>query len=229
MYHCLMTEFMLTVNSMPAAAPPPMPETSGTHPFARDMRAAMSVALRKPMTLTAFLAWEERQELRCEFDGFEPVAMNGGTIAHGQITFDLRKSLDTRLAGRQCRPFGPNVKIIVDGCVRYPDVFVMCGPVSPAATVAEDPVIVFEILSEGTSQTDLIDKNREYRATPSIQRYVILQQTHKAAIVFARRGEDWLSEIVSGGDAVLDLPEIGIGVPLHAIYANAGLPEEPPA
>lgn len=189
----------------------------------------MSIALRKPMTLTEFLAWEERRESRYEFDGFEPAAMTGGTIAHDRITFSLQRSLDDRLAAKPCRPLGPNVKIIVDGRVRYPDALVVCRPVSPTATVAEDPVIVFEILSEGTSQTDLIDKNREYRATPSIQRYVILQQTHKAAIVFARRGEDWLSEIVSGGDAVLDLPEIGISVPLHEIYANAGLPEEPPA
>ena len=40
----------------------------------------MNVALRKPMTLEAFLAWEERQELRYEFDGFQPVAMTGGTF-----------------------------------------------------------------------------------------------------------------------------------------------------
>ena len=35
----------------------------------------MNIALRKPMTLTEFLAWEERQELRYEFDGFQPVAV----------------------------------------------------------------------------------------------------------------------------------------------------------
>jgi len=45
----------------------------------------------------------------------------------------------------------------------------------------------------------------------------------KAAIVFVRREEGWLSEIVSGNDASLDLPEIGITVPLHDVYANAGL------
>jgi Uma2 family endonuclease len=87
---------------------------------------------------------------------------------------------------------------------------------------------VFEVLSEGSSQTDLIDKNREYRATPSIQRYVVLQQTHKAVIVFVRRQVGWLSEIVSGDDdASLDLPEIGIAVPLHEVYANPGLSEVP--
>jgi Uma2 family endonuclease len=191
------------------------------------MHAGMSVALQKPITLAEFLAWEERQELRYEFDGFEPVAMTGGTIAHDQITFDLRTALVTRLAGKPCRPLGPNVKIIVDGRARYPDAIVVCRPVSPTATVADDPVVVFEVLSDGSSETDLIDKNREYRATPSIQRYVVLQQTHRAAIVFVRREDGWLSEIVSGMDARLDLPEIGITVPLREVYANVELPDMP--
>jgi Uma2 family endonuclease len=182
----------------------------------------MSVTLQKPMTLAQFLAWEERQELRYEFDGVEPVAMTGGTIAHDQITFDLRTALAARLSGTPCRALGPNVKIIADGRARYPDALVVCGPVSPTATIAGDPVIVFEVLSEGSTETDLIDKNREYRATLSIQRYVVLQQTHQAAIVFTRHADGWLSEIVSGDDASLDLPEIGIVVPLREIYANVG-------
>jgi hypothetical protein len=49
---------------------------------------------------------------------------------------------------------------------------------------------------------------------------VILQQTHAAAILFVRRGPDWLSEIGTGPDAVLDLPEIGIDLPLAEIYAS---------
>lgn len=164
--------------------------------------------MQKPMTTAEFLAWEERRELRFEFDGFAPIAMTGGSFGHDQVTFNLRKSIDAKLAGRPCRTFGPNVKIIADGRVRYPDAGIVRGPVAYDATVIEEPVIVFEVLSEGTSKTDLIDKNREYRATPSIQRYVILQQTHVAAIVFVRGEDGWLSEIVSGDDTVLELPEI---------------------
>jgi Uma2 family endonuclease len=185
----------------------------------------MNAGLRTPVTVAEFLVWEERQELRYEFDGFAPVAMTGGTVGHDQITFELRKSLDARLVGSPWRPFGPNVKVIVDGRIRYPDAGVVWRPVAFDATVIEDPVIVFEVLSERTGKTDLIDKHREYRATPSIQRYVFLQQTHKAAIVFVRRADGWLSEIVSGDDAVLELPEIGISVPLREIYANSGIPE----
>ena len=187
----------------------------------------MSVAWQLPMTLAEFLRWEERQEPRYEFDGFEPVAMTGGTVAHDRITFNLHKSLDARLAGKRCQPLGANVKIIADGRTRYPDAFVVCQPVPPDATVVDDPVVVFEVLSEGSTETDLIDKNREYRATPSIQRYVVLQQTRQAAIVFARRQDGWLSEIVSGADAILDMPEIGIAIPLREAYENVQLPETP--
>ena len=71
------------------------------------MHAAMSVALQKPITLAEFLAWEERQELRYEFDGFEPVAMTGGTIAHDRITFNLQKALDAQARGKAVSPPRP--------------------------------------------------------------------------------------------------------------------------
>ena len=99
----------------------------------------------------------------------------------------------------------------------------------PTATIADNPVVVFEVVSEGSTSTDLIDKNRDYRATPSIQRYVILQQTRVAAVVFARRGQDWLSEIVAGSDATIQLPEIETGLPLAELYQGVVIAEEQPA
>ncbi len=152
----------------------------------------------------------------CEYRGCGKIC----TKSHGEP-----ETQAARLAEKPCRPLGPNVKIIADGRARYPDAIVVCRAVSPTATIADDPVIVFEVRSEASSETDLIDKNREYRATPSIQRHVVLQQTHKAATVFVRRQDGWLSEIVSGDDARLDLPEIRIAVPLHEVYANARLSE----
>jgi hypothetical protein len=60
----------------------------------------MDVALREPMSLDAFLAWEEAQALRHEFDGFRPTAMNGGTNAHSLIQANLTVALTTRLRGK---------------------------------------------------------------------------------------------------------------------------------
>ncbi len=45
----------------------------------------MSAVLKQAMSLEAFLDWESRQEFKYEFDGFEPVAMNGVNVAHSLI------------------------------------------------------------------------------------------------------------------------------------------------
>jgi Uma2 family endonuclease len=179
----------------------------------------MSVALHQPMTVTEFLAWEERQELRWEFDGCEPVAMTGGTRAHEMIGGNILIAVQTRLAGGRCRAFGSNLKIEVAGRVRYPDAFVACTPGSARQTVVNDPVVVFEVLSEGTSRTDRIEKLREYGATPSIQRYVILEQDAIAAMVFVRKGTDLVAETLTAGD-ILRMPEIDVEVPMAEFYAG---------
>jgi Uma2 family endonuclease len=186
----------------------------------------MNVALRKPMTLEQFLAWEERQPLRYEFDGFQPVAMTGGTEAHAAIQRNLITALTRRLRGQRCRPYGSELKIQVAGRIRYPDAFVVCSPVAPRATVVSDPIVVFEVLSERTSSNDLVIKNAEYRETPSIQRYIVLHQTFAAAMVFSHRGGEWATDLISGKDAVLRMPEIGTEIPLAEIYADVAFAVE---
>ncbi|HEX4178798.1 MAG TPA: hypothetical protein VHY57_10185, partial [Rhizomicrobium sp.] len=60
----------------------------------------MNVALKRPWTTEQFLAWEERQELRYEFDGFQPIAMAGGTAAHSAIQRNLIVALGVGLRGK---------------------------------------------------------------------------------------------------------------------------------
>jgi Uma2 family endonuclease len=186
----------------------------------------MSVALRKPMSLDEFLLWEEQQEVRWEFDGFEPVAMTGGTRAHATIQRNLIFSLTSRLRGRPCQPFGSDLKISTAGAIRYPDAFVVCSPGFGSQLVVEDPIVVFEILSPSTASIDTVVKNQEYRDTPSIQRYVILAQDSQFATVFARQDGDWIGHIMSG-EAVLHMPEIGIDLPLAELYEGVFPTPEP--
>ena len=179
----------------------------------------MNVALRKPMTVAEFLGWESRQELRFEFDGFQPVAMTGGTIAHDRITFNLHKALDARLAGKPCKSYGPNVKILTPGKVRYPDALVTCTPTDPNAIVADNPVVVFEVVSEDSARTDRVEKLREYQATATIQRYVILEQKSIGAVVFTHRDNDWIATALTEGDT-LHMPEIDVEITIDEFYAG---------
>lgn len=179
----------------------------------------MNVALKRPWTIEQFLAWEERQELRYEFDGFQPIAMAGGTAAHSAIQCNLIYSLTGGLRGRPCQPHGSDLKIkAADHSIRYPDAFVVCTLVPPRTTVVSDPVVIFEILSENSATDDFVTKNAEYRATPSVQRYVAPQQAKAVAVVFSRKGEDWVTDLLTGDDAVLRMPEIDLDIPLSEIY-----------
>jgi Uma2 family endonuclease len=184
----------------------------------------MSTALREPMTLEVFLAWEEQQELRWEFDGFEPVAMTGGTSEHSAIQRNLIFALTGRLRGQACQPYTSDLKIFVAGSIRYPDAFVVCSPIPRGTLVVTDPVVVFEVLSPSTASTDIGTKNEEYRDTPSIQRYVILAQDRPAATVFERINGDWVGHIVSG-NVVLTMPEIGVEIPLAELYEGVPFDE----
>ena len=177
----------------------------------------MSVVVQRPMTMEEFLAWEAGQELRWEFDGFAPTAMTGGTAGHSTIQRNTIAALAPRLRGRPCQAYTADLKIRVAGSIRYPDAFVVCSPVPRNATVVTDPVVVFEVLSPSTASVDHFVKNQEYRDTPSIQRYVILEQDFVGATVFARAGDDWVGHVV-GADAVLTMPEISIDIPLAELY-----------
>jgi Uma2 family endonuclease len=131
--------------------------------------------MRKSMTVEEFLAWEEGQELRWEFDGFAPVAMTGGTVEQGLIQANLIRALGNRLSGGPCRVLGSHVKVAVAGSIRYPDALVIGTPPARGATVITEPVVVFEVLSPSAASVDHIVKNQEYRDTPSIRRYVMLE------------------------------------------------------
>ena len=172
----------------------------------------MNVALRRLMTVAEFLDWEERQPTKYEFDGFQPVAMVGVTNAHSIIQSNLIVALGSRLRGTPCQAHGSDFKISVAGRIRYPDAMVVCTPVAADAKLTADPVVLFEILSDSSGHTDLVLKNLEYRETPSVQHYVVLEEKQAGVIVFSRKGEDWVSEALSGDDALLRLPAIGIEV-----------------
>ena len=183
----------------------------------------MPRALRNPMSVAGFLAWEERQELRYEFDGVQAVAVTDGTLAHDAITFNLRRALDARLGKGRCSAHGPNVKILTADRIRYPDGVVTCTAQIPTHTIVDAPIVVFEVVSQGSSRTDRIDKLRDCLSASSIQRYVILEQDSAAATVFVRAGGVWQVRTVTGADD-LEMPEIGISMPIAACYAGLDLP-----
>ena len=85
-----------------------------------------------------------------------------------------------------------------------------CTKVLGGAHVVPGVVVVFEVLSPTSGRIDRIVKLREYRAVPSIRRYVILEHASIGLIVLTRAGadEDWTATALTAKDT-LRMPEIG--------------------
>ncbi len=181
----------------------------------------MSMPQRRAMTPSEYLDWEQKQEERYEYDGYGPVLMAGAREAHADIQVNLITALRVRLRGKHWRAYGTDMKMSTGLSYRFPDALIVCGPRDSGRLIAEDPMVVFEILSDSTGGTDRITKFFEYRSVPSVQRYVLIEQHVIGAEVFAR-ADEWAGH-VHGAGAILALPEAGIELPLDELYDGLGL------
>ena len=180
----------------------------------------MNVALRKPMTREEFFQWAEAQEGRYEFDGFQPVAMTGGTNNHGLIVANIVFELKGRLKGKTCRvlPAESGGVATIGENTRYPDATVTCSPVQGQSRLIPDPVVVFEVVSETNARTDRFTKMREYHEVPSIKRYVLVEQATPVVVSYTREGnEPWAATPLSIDD-ILTMPDIGIEIPVSDVF-----------
>lgn len=181
----------------------------------------MDTVLDRSWTTDSFLAWEDRQEGRHEFDGTQVIAMTGGSVAHQLIVMNLCLVLADLLADRPFRALH-EMRLRAGARVRYPDVLVAAAPLDPAARTLTDALAIFEVLSDDTATIDRIDKLSDYAALPSLRTYVLLEQTAIAATVFQREpGGDWIAMPHTTGR--LDLPAIDISLPLAPLYRGLNL------
>lgn len=187
----------------------------------------MNVALRtQAMTQAEFLEWACAQEGRYEFDGFQPVAMTGGTYNHSRISENIRFALGKRLEGGPCQVLGEAGVATMHDAVRYPEALVTCSKVPGNALVIPGVVVVFEVVSPSSARMDHYVKVREYHAVASIRRYVILESTSMDLTVFTRQDHatEWAASTLTG-DGILHLPEIGASVPVAEFYRQVDLPD----
>jgi len=188
----------------------------------------MNASPHKLWTQDEFLIWAETQACRYEFDGMQPVAMTGGTAAHGIIQQNLYTALNNRLRGSSCRVYGPDNGVATVGkAIRYPDALVTCTRQELSARLISDVIVVFEIISPSSGRIDRFVKVREYGAVASIRRYVMIESTSLDLTVMARKepSTGWLTTTLTQGE-ILSLPEVGIDLPVAELYADMDLADE---
>lgn len=193
----------------------------------------MSDAAHKRMDPDAFLAWRLDQEDIWELvDGVPvlkfdngPEMMAGCTRNRARICTNLILALGGRLKGGPCYALGSDLGVrMAQGNVRQPDVTVECGRGRPDDLDASDPKVLLEVLSPSTRGMDLVLKTDEYQRLTGLAHFVLLEPKRAMAILWSRDQDGhWTPERLVGLEGALDLPGVGVSLPMTEVYEDVEL------
>lgn len=163
-------------------------------------------------------------DLKAELDNGVIRMMAGGTKRHARVQSNIIAALAPRLRGTGCGVYGSDMAARTrDRSIRYPDVSVYCGRESveyDEEISAPDPRIVFEVLSDGTSRTDLRVKLGEYMALPSVDTIVYVDIGVERLRIFQRTGPAGWSDNTYDVPIDLALPSLDLTIPHDEIFAR---------
>ena len=187
----------------------------------------MEQAARKSWTLEAFFAWQEKQQDRYELVDGQPLRMMAGASnVHNRVVINIQGQLYNQLRDQHCQPFNGDGSVQTKpGQIRRPDVGVECGAFLPNGYTANEPRVVFEVLSPTTRDVDTIRKLDEYQQIATLKRIVLVETNKPLVTIWTRDDMDeWAESEVTGLEGSIDMPEIGVSLPMAEIYRTIAFP-----
>ena len=171
-----------------------------------------------------YLAWESEQEFKNELIDNRVWIMCGANQRHNVISLNLMVALHplaeergyTLLWSRMC------LKVDPDSTYAYPDMSIVRGEPKMSCRLNqhtfEDPVVIFEILSQSTEKMDRTRKKDLYLQLESLDAYILVSEEKPRVEMFRRQGDTWLYYECAGLDASLVIPALDCEIPLSEAY-----------
>lgn len=182
-------------------------------------------------TVEEYLALEQDSEIKHEYIDGELFAMAGASENHNLISLNIGSSLLGQLRGTPCRTYPGDMRVhVVSRRYVYPDITIVCEP----PQFSEDkppsllnPLLVIEVLSESTTVRDRGEKAFYYRATESIQAYLLVEQNQPHIEQYVRQEDgSWRFTEVSALEDSIHLPTIDCTLQLAEVYERVEFPAE---
>jgi Uma2 family endonuclease len=183
----------------------------------------------RPMTVDEFYAFTDArpEEEKWELIEGEPVLNASPSRLHQRIAGNVFFALTVRqrengALWEASLPLGVRVS---EKSRPEPDVLVYpFDPRGPDVRDRNDVLVVFEVLSPSTERTDLGWKRKAYPSVPSLTHYIVISQDAVDVRVFAR-DDAFEGRKFQSLDEAIDLPSLGISLPVAEIYRDTGLTE----
>jgi Uma2 family endonuclease len=182
-----------------------------------------------PMTVDEFYEFTDRRpdEEKWELIDGEPILNAALSKLHQRIVMNVLMALGA-LERAQSASWEvlPGLGVRVSDTKRpEPDIVII--PRSGASPDLgerdrSDPLVAFEVLSPSTEDRDLRWKRAAYTSLASLTHYVVIAQDAVEVVVFARDSAFAEKRLRSPNDSV-EVPALGIALPLAEIYRDTGL------
>lgn len=184
----------------------------------------MAQPARRRATYAEYIALEQSSDTKHEYVGGSVIAMAGGSVEHGRLVSRITALLSNALEGKPCIVLPADVRVRIRSADRstYPDVYVVCGEVERDAEddhAIVNPILIVEVLSDSTAESDRGDKFADYRRLRSLREYVLVSQRERRIDVYRREPRRWVLEEHTRGET-LPFEALDAALSVDDVYAD---------
>lgn len=188
----------------------------------------MELIADKTYTVDEYFDFEEKSEDRHEFVNGNLIEMPGESTIANEIAVNLTAILKLHVKSKPFKVYTQAVKLMLSekNNYRYPDVMVVQADGVSEKFVSK-PVLVAEVLSDGTEETDRGTKLLEYTEKETLQYYLLVSQEKMLVEVYSRNGDKWEWTHYEKPNQKIDLSYFQSDVRLFEIYEGVAFPNNP--
>ncbi|WP_018621702.1 Uma2 family endonuclease [Spirosoma luteum] len=188
-------------------------------------------SIPKTYTFDEYVALEQAEGIRYEYWDGEVIATDGATKRHNILVQSLSRLLYPYARKKGCQVFAENVRQKLKTGERYvyPGIIYTCDPAdleNDMGVWVNSPSLLIEVGSNATQSNDFHEKRPHYTKIPSLLYYLLVSQTEYRIEVFERNVDFWKYRITEGVEAIVDLPLLGMNLPLADVYEGIVTVEE---
>jgi Uma2 family endonuclease len=169
-----------------------------------------------------YLDAELGSQVKHEYLGGRVYAMGEARNVHNAIAVSFLGLFYPQLRGRPCQPFNSDTKVRMRIATHtrfyYPDGMIGCAPNPADDTFQDKPVVIAEVISEGTRRIDEGEKKEAYLTIPTLTAYLLIETERPRVVVHRRTAGNFVAEVYEGRDATIPLDDIECSIPLAELY-----------
>lgn len=193
----------------------------------------MQVTEQRYYSTEEYLALEEAADYKSEYIDGQIFPMAGGSTNHNQIAGNFYAELNFAFKKLDYRVFMSDVRLWIPQrrIYTYPDVMVIAGEpdyYNNRTDTITNPQVIIEVLSKSTKGYDRSGKFRLYRTIPTLEEYLLLDQTKIYVEHFSKAdAKRWSFREYDESDQAIALSSVDFQISLADAYNKVKFePEE---